>query len=308
MMSFQNSNSQVQVVRQAHEVKDVLWTSIDGMWTTFIERLPYLVAGMLLLGLFYLLGQLARRVIWSASEKTKIDRRLRVLYMRLSFIVILVLGVLTSLTVIVPSLDFKDLIAGLGFTSFVIGFATKDILNNLLSGLLILWREPYKWNDHIQIGGNQGRVETIGVRATELRKDDGELILIPNGEMYSSTLTVHKAGEKRRLAMMMSFRFDSDIRMIKRVIADAIVEVTGILDDPRPSVLVSELNGENIMLTINFWIDTDEHRPLEVYDEAAMAAVDALKKAGIVPGELPAAVSQKPKDSSKAKGKVETEI
>lgn len=307
-MSFQNSNSQVQVVRQAHEVKDVLWTSIDGMWTTFIERLPYLVAGMLLLGLFYLLGQLARRVIWSASEKTKIDRRLRVLYMRLSFIVILVLGVLTSLTVIVPSLDFKDLIAGLGFTSFVIGFATKDILNNLLSGLLILWREPYKWNDHIQIGGNQGRVETIGVRATELRKDDGELILIPNGEMYSSTLTVHKAGEKRRLAMMMSFRFDSDIRMIKRVIADAIVEVNGILDDPRPSVLVSELNGENIMLTINFWIDTDEHRPLEVYDEAAMAAVDALKKAGIVPGELPAAVSQKPKDSSKAKGKVETEI
>ncbi len=308
MMSFQNSNSQVQVVRQAHEVKDVLWTSIDGMWTTFIERLPYLVAGMLLLGLFYLLGQLARRVIWSASEKTKIDRRLRVLYMRLSFIVILVLGVLTSLTVIVPSLDFKDLIAGLGFTSFVIGFATKDILNNLLSGLLILWREPYKWNDHIQIGGNQGRVETIGVRATELRKDDGELILIPNGEMYSSTLTIHKAGEKRRLAMMMSFRFDSDIRMIKRVIADAIVEVNGILDDPRPSVLVSELNGENIMLTINFWIDTDEHRPLEVYDEAAMAAVDALKKAGIVPGELPAAVSQKPKDSSKAKGKVETEI
>jgi small-conductance mechanosensitive channel len=308
MMSFQNSNSQVQVVRQAHEVKDVLWTSIDGMWTTFIERLPYLVAGMLLLGLFYLLGQLARRVIWSASEKTKIDRRLRVLYMRLSFIVILVLGVLTSLTVIVPSLDFKDLIAGLGFTSFVIGFATKDILNNLLSGLLILWREPYKWNDHIQIGGNQGRVETIGVRATELRKDDGELILIPNGEMYSSTLTVHKAGEKRRLAMMMSFRFDSDIRMIKRVIADAIVEVNGILDDPRPSVLVSELNGENIMLTINFWIDTDEHRPLEVYDEAAMAAVDALKKAGIVPGELPAAVSQKPKDPPKAKGKFETEI
>jgi hypothetical protein len=87
-MMFQNSNSQVQVVRQAHEVKDVLWTSIDGMWTTLIERLPYLIAGLLLLGLFYLLGRLARQVIWTASKRANMDRRLRVLYMRLTFIVI----------------------------------------------------------------------------------------------------------------------------------------------------------------------------------------------------------------------------
>ncbi|MBX7055236.1 MAG: mechanosensitive ion channel family protein [Pyrinomonadaceae bacterium] len=307
-MIFQNTNSQVQVVRQAHEVKDVLWTSIDGMWTTLIERLPYLIAGLLLLGLFYLLGRLARQVIWTASKRTNIDRRLRVLYMRLSFIVIFVFGVLTSLTVIVPSLEFKDVIAGLGFTSFVIGFATRDILNNLFSGLLILWREPFKWNDHIQIGGNHGRVETIGVRATELRKDDGELILIPNGEMYSSTLTIHKAGEKRRLAMMMSFKFDNDIRSIKRLIADAIVEVTGILDDPRPSVLVSEVSGENITLTVNFWIDTDEHRPLEVFDEAAMAAIDALRQAGIMPSSVAASVDQVAKETSKPKRKFETEI
>lgn len=307
-MIFQNTNSQVQVVRQAHEVKDVLWTSIDGMWTTLIERLPYLIAGLLLLGLFYLLGRLARQVIWTASKRTNIDRRLRVLYMRLSFIVIFVFGVLTSLTVIVPSLEFKDVIAGLGFTSFVIGFATRDILNNLFSGLLILWREPFKWNDHIQIGGNHGRVETIGVRATVLRKDDGELILIPNGEMYSSTLTIHKAGEKRRLAMMMSFKFDNDIRSIKRLIADAIVEVTGILDDPRPSVLVSEVSGENITLTVNFWIDTDEHRPLEVFDEAAMAAIDALRQAGIMPSSVAASVDQVAKETSKPKRKFETEI
>ena len=307
-MIFQNSNSQVQVVRQAHEVKDVLWTSIDGMWTTLIERLPYLIAGLLLLGLFYLLGRVARQVIWTASKRTKIDRRLRVLYMRLTFIAIFVFGVLTSLTVIVPSLEFKDVIAGLGFTSFVIGFATKDILNNLFSGLLILWREPFKWNDHIQIGGNQGRVENIGVRATQLRKDDGELILIPNGEMYSSTLTIHKAGEKRRLAMTMSFKFDSDIPMIKRLIGDAIVEVNGILDDPRPSVLVSEVNGENITLTINFWIDTDEHRPLEVFDEAAMAAVDALRKAGMAPSSVPAAAEQPAKTTTRTKGKIETEL
>ena len=137
----------------------------------------------------------------------------------------------------------------------------------------------------------------------------GELILIPNGEMYSSTLTIHKAGEKRRLAMTMSFKFDSDIPMIKRLIGDAIVEVNGILDDPRPGVLVSEVNGENITLTINFWIDTDEHRPLEVFDEAAMAAVDALRKAGMVPSSVPAAAAeQPPKTTTRSKGKIETEL
>ncbi len=92
------------------------------------------------------------------------------------------MAVFTAFTVITPLFGFGDLIAGIGLTSFVIGFAIRDILNNLLSGVLILWQQPFEVGDQIFIDKLQGRVEYIGVRATSLKKDDGELVLVPNGE------------------------------------------------------------------------------------------------------------------------------
>ena len=90
----------------------------------------------------------------------------------------------------VPSFRFENLVAGLGFTLFIVCFATRDILNNLLSGVLILWKEPFKIGDYIFVKNRQGKVEYIGVRATTSRMFDGEIILMPNGDMYSNPLTL----------------------------------------------------------------------------------------------------------------------
>ena len=97
-----------------------------------------------------------------------------------------------------------------GFTSFIIGFATKDILNNILSGVLILWKQPFQVGDYIFIKSNEGNVEYIGVRATRLKKDDGEMVLIPNGEMYSNALTIRGAGANRRMKLKISISFDAE--------------------------------------------------------------------------------------------------
>ncbi|MCV4785257.1 mechanosensitive ion channel family protein, partial [Escherichia coli] len=70
-----------------------------------------------------------------------------------------------------------------------------------LSGVLILWQRPFRLGDHLFVGSNQGMVEDIGFRATSLRKDDGEIILIPNGEMYASALTIRGAGKRRRMSI-----------------------------------------------------------------------------------------------------------
>ncbi|HSK72462.1 MAG TPA: mechanosensitive ion channel domain-containing protein, partial [Pyrinomonadaceae bacterium] len=158
-MFLQNSNANTaeKVVQGASEVTGVAWQSIDNLINSIVARLPYILAGFLVLLIFYLIARIIKSVFWSATKRTNLDDRLRILFSRLIVVLVVILGIFTSLTVIIPTFSFGDLITGLGFTSVIIGFAVQDILKNLLSGVLILWQQPFKTGDYIFVGGNQGK-------------------------------------------------------------------------------------------------------------------------------------------------------
>ncbi|MGB7068800.1 MAG: mechanosensitive ion channel domain-containing protein [Pyrinomonadaceae bacterium] len=278
---FQNTNAAARTIDNASYVSDVAAASINNLITQIAARLPYILAGVIVLSLFYLVARIIKAAFWAATRRTKLDNRLRILFSRLIVVFMVTLGVFTAFTVIIPSFAFGDLIAGLGFTSFVVGFATKDILNNLLSGVLILWQQPFKIGDYIFVGKDQGKVEFIGVRATSLRRDDGELVLIPNGDMYSSAVTIRGAGAKRRMTLKFNVAYDSDIEKAKKTISSALVQMTGVIDDPEPTVFVSDLISEGVLISVNFWINTDRDRPLEVFDKAASTILKAMNDSEI---------------------------
>lgn len=280
----------------ATQIQQTVLDSIRSMITGIFGRLPFLLAGLIVLVIFWLLSKVARYLFLAATRRTQLDTRLRILISRMLVVVVVSLGILTALTVIIPSFDFGSLIAGLGFSSFVIGFATKDILNNFLSGILILWQQPFHIGDHIFVGSNQGKVEYIGVRATSLRKDDGELILIPNGDMYSSPLTIRGAGSKRRMNLKFSIGYDEPIEHAKEITYKSLIETEGVVTDPKPRVLVSELNADGVNVAVNFWINTNESKPLEVFDRAAIGIIRVLDEARIEvfpPGSM---IVQRPKE------------
>lgn len=277
-MQAQNTNSTDKIVENVRTIGEITKSSIDGIVVAVIERLPYIVAGILVLLIFAGLAKVLRQIFWSASRRTKLDNRLRILFSRLIFVFTLFFGIFTALTVVIPTLKFGDLIAGLGFTSFIIGFAAKDILNNLFSGVLILWQQPFRLGDYIFVGNNQGKVEYIGVRATQLRKDDGEIVLIPNGEMYSSALTIRSAGAERRLVLKISLAYDTDISFAKEIISDALSSINGVVAEPKPKIVVTDLTESGINLSIYFWINTDRDSPLEVFDEVTTKVEKCLRE------------------------------
>ena len=277
-MFLQNSNTSI-VLDNASEITDVAWRSINGMVRGLAERLPFIIAGILVALVFYLVARLIKTAFLATTKRTGLDHRLRLLFSRLIVVALVVLGIFTALTVIIPSFGFGDLVAGLGFTTFMIGFATKDILNNLFSGVLILWQQPFRIGDQLFVGSISGKVEYIGVRATSLRKDDGELVLIPNGDMYSGTLIIRGAGEKRRLNLDFKVDYDADLDKTKSSVRSALMATEGIVTSPEPNVLITDLESEGVNITVNFWIDTHETSPREVFDRAASAVAGALKRA-----------------------------
>ncbi len=280
-MFLQNTNAPAKVLESASQVTNAAYSSVDNLVKSAVEQLPYIASGLVVLAFFWLLSKGFKKLFWVTSERAKLDGRLRILFSRLIGIVILVLGIFTALTVIVPSFRFGDLIAGLGFTSFIVGFATKDILNNLLSGVLILWRQPFKIGDYIFVKDKQGKVENIGVRATTLMMDDGERILMPNGEMYSQPLTIRGAGAARRMKLPISIGYEAEIERAKAKIISVLNDTNGVADDPKPSVYVTDLASEGVNLSIYFWLNTNESKPMEVFDRVATGIKRALSKSDI---------------------------
>lgn len=280
-MFLQNSNTAANVIENASQVPKVAYRSINDLLVSGIEQLPLIGAGIVVLIVFWLVAKLLKKVFWATSKRTKLDNRLRVLFSRLIGVAIFILGIFTAFTIIVPSFRFGDLIAGLGFTSFIVGFATKDILNNLLSGVLILWKQPFQIGDYIFVKDKQGKVEHIGVRATMLRMDDGEMILIPNGEMYSEPLTIRSAGAERRMKQQVSIGYEADIKQAKTNILKALQDLEGVSNESKPSVYVTELASEGVKLSVYFWIDTTTHKTMEVVDQVATAIKETLSEAEI---------------------------
>lgn len=298
-MFFQNSNTANKAVESARTTYDVAIQSINNLINSIVERLPYILAGVLVLLLFWLLAGLFKRIFWATTKRTRLDSRLRILFSRLIGIVVFILGIFTALTVIIPSFGFGDLIAGLGFTSFVIGFATKDILNNLLSGVLILWQQPFKIGDYIFVKSIEGKVEYIGVRATRLKKDDGEIILIPNGDMYSNALTIRGAGAGRRMKLQVSVGYEADVDNVKALIFSVLKNLKNVESEPRSKVVVTDLTSDGALLSIYFWVDTDKNSPLEVFDQVASGIKKAVADAGIELYPPNTVIVQNPKGEEK---------
>ena len=150
---------------------------------------PKIVAGVLVFTVFYVIAKITKRLIINAAKKLKFDNNLTSLFARTSSITLIVFGVVTVLGTL--GVNVSALVAGLGLTGFALGFALKDTISNLLSGVLILLYRPFEIGDQIKISGFQGVVVSIDLRYTELNSD-GNKVLIPNSKLFTDPITVLK--------------------------------------------------------------------------------------------------------------------
>jgi small conductance mechanosensitive channel len=163
---------------------DGIEREVVGIATQWLPRLGLALA---VLAGFWLAARVAGRAILALGTRARIDRDLSVFLSRCARVALALFGVVTALGTL--GINVSALVAGLGLTGFALGFALKDTISNLLSGVLILLYHPFIAGDRIRIAGLEGRVTTIDLRYTEL---DGEntRILIPNSKLFTDPIEV----------------------------------------------------------------------------------------------------------------------
>ncbi|HEV2802519.1 MAG TPA: mechanosensitive ion channel domain-containing protein [Pyrinomonadaceae bacterium] len=152
----------------------------------FMKALPGMFRGVLVLLVFWAVASVGRRVIALAAPRVHADTGVVLLLSRIYYYGILIFGIITALQA--GGLNVTALVTGLGLTGFALGFALKDVLSNLLSGIMLLLYRPFNIGDHIRMGEYEGVIETIRMRDTLVRARDGRLIVIPNTKLITEVV------------------------------------------------------------------------------------------------------------------------
>lgn len=217
-----------------------------------IIRLLYFLVSFVII---YFVGKLVvLNVIKRAMEKRELDDHARKPLLKIFKFLVLFIALTTAFG-IAGFGNFLTALATIGAAAtLAIGFAMKDILQNFVAGIFIYTEKPFKIGDWIIWKDNEGVVEEISMRVTRVRSFDNELLTVPNSQLTNNVLKNPVAKDKLRVKFTFGISYEDDINKASEIIVDKAKQNDEIMDDPEPSVRVTELADSYIGLQSRIWI------------------------------------------------------
>jgi potassium-dependent mechanosensitive channel len=170
---------------------------------------------------------------------------------------ILVVGFFVALGAL--GIDLTKLTILAGAFSVGIGFGLQNVINNFVSGLILLFERPIKVGDVIDVGGNVGEVSRIGIRASVIRTADGSEIIVPNGSLISSQVTNWTFSDRKR-TVEVSFNVSggADPQRVVELLKSTAAAHPGVAKEPSPHVYITNFSAGALTFQLRAWIDRYE--------------------------------------------------
>ena len=265
----------------AVNVYEQVTESVTSYGETAAGALPTLALALVVFVGFWIASGFLRSIVARIAEEATEDENLQRLFGTIARVTLLVIGAFVSASVLFPGLEAGDLVAVLGLSSVAVGFAFKDIFQNFLAGILILLQRPFHIEDQIIVAGYEGTGEDISIRATKLKTYNGERVIIPNADIYSSPVTVRTAFETRRTVFGTGIGYDEDVDEGREVILEALEDCEHVLDDPAPQVYTSSHGDSAVGFDVRYWTPSRTADVAKAKSEVATKVKGALDDAGI---------------------------
>ncbi|MDX1530165.1 MAG: mechanosensitive ion channel, partial [Rhodothermales bacterium] len=158
----------------------------EALGAGFASFLANLLVGLLTFAAFYVAWRVLDRGLRALLRRSRVDETTASFLETALKYAVLVIGAVNALAA--AGIDTAAVIASLGLAGLTIGFAARDALSNLISGLLIFWDRPFVIGDLIEVEGNYGRVDKITLRSTRVVTVDGKMLAVPNSVIINTTV------------------------------------------------------------------------------------------------------------------------
>jgi small conductance mechanosensitive channel len=248
---------------------------LDGWLEQAVLLLPNFLVGVVVVVFFWLLAKLVKKATDRLLEPilpTQIARLLA----SVGYLAMLTAGVFVALGVLGLNKTVTSLLAGAGILGLAIGFAFQDIAANFMSGILLALRRPFVLGELIEANGFFGTVQKISLRSTEIRSPQGQLVLVPNRQVFENPIVNYSRSGERRVDLAVGVAYGDDLEKARRVAVAAVEEIETRQADRPVELFYEEFGDSSINFVVRFWIDFARQRE---YLAARSEAIERLKAA-----------------------------
>jgi small conductance mechanosensitive channel len=222
--------------------------------TNYAPKLAAAIA-VLIIGIWVI--KLLVSLVEKITQKTNMDATLRPFIMsiiRIGLKVLLIVSVLGMVGV-----EMTSFVVILGAAGLAVGMALSGTLQNFAGGVMILLFKPFKVDDFIDAQGYMGVVSEIQIFNTVLKTPDNKTIIIPNGQLSTSSMTNFSVEPKRRVDWTVGIAYGNDVDKARQVINKLCADDSRILKDPEVFIAVSELADSSVNFAVRAWVNAEDY-------------------------------------------------
>ncbi len=265
------------VAEEGEAIQSGLVGKIADVVGFFFGKLPGWIAAVVV----FVVSIGAAKVIRKAVESriaAKIDeehQEVLVLAGRISYVGTLSIGITVALKI--AGIDLTTILAAIAFG---IGFALRDLIMNFIAGVMILVSRHFTIGDFIKVGDRIGKVIEIQSRATILKAIDGTKVIVPNAEIFSSSVVSYTSNPMRRVIIPLYVAYGTDLDYAVKIAMRTLKQHAKILKKPHPTVIVKDYGDSSIDLMARFWVLTKDGW-VKVRSDIMKSMAKAFTEAGI---------------------------
>jgi small-conductance mechanosensitive channel len=233
----------------------------------------FLIPLLLVIGIY--LTKWAIKLITNRLTTKKTDPNIIHFLQRVLYIIAIVIIVITILDLInVPLTDFAFLS---GAIAIGFGFGAQNIINNFISGWILMWERPIRIGDFLEIEETKGIVEEINTRSTRIRRVDGVHLLIPNSKLLENTVVNWTLVDRLvRTSVKVGVAYGSPAKKVAALIMQATEEQTQVLKDPQPLVTFEDFGDNSLAFEVTYWIHSNVEGGLRITRSNIRFRIDEL--------------------------------
>ena len=189
-----------------------------------------------------------------------------------------ILGVAVIVALSSAGIKTTALLGSLGVAGLTIGFALRDTLSNIISGILVFMDRPFTIDDLVEIDGNYGRVDRITLRTTRIVTNDGRMLAVPNAEIMNKTVTSYTNFPHLRLDVAVTIGVSEELDKVREILLNLVQKDTDYMQEPFPRVVVTQLGDYNVEVELRVWLKEErDHvkKRFELREKVYRALTDA---------------------------------
>lgn len=266
-----------------------LWAVIVSIWELPLVHTTgggALTIGQVVLVILLLIGGIVvgRKVqglLAKRLEKTHLQQDAAHALERIVFYTILIVVLMTALSLLhIPLTAFAFISGGIAIG---VGFGAQNIINNFISGWILMSERPVRIGDFIEVSGSLGTVETIGNRSTRIRRVDGVHLLVPNSAMLEQTVVNWTLIDQNiRTSVRLGVAYGSDVKLVAKLIRQAIDEHPNILRTPPPIIVFDDFGDSALIFEGFFWcLATAERQLRQIRSDLRFTLTESFAANGI---------------------------